>query len=128
MHWTVVTVAVGEGPAIEGRFRASGLAIAKDGGELTLSIRGTPVAAEKGAAALLACLIENIGCVVSFERLALAVGCKSGDLEGRRHVLRQHVFCASRLLAVHQTPYVITAATNLGYALCKIAAPPTGRR
>jgi hypothetical protein len=47
------------------------LVITKDGGELTVFIEGTRVAADKGAAALLACLIENIGCVLPFERLAL---------------------------------------------------------
>ena len=104
------------------------LVISKVGGKLTVFIRGTPVAAKSGATALLACLIENIGCVLPFERLTLAVGCKVADLEARRHGLRQHVLRAGQVLARHRAPYVIVAARNLGYALCEIAAPPNRRR
>jgi hypothetical protein len=119
---------VGETPAMARKLGASGMVITRDGAELSVFIRGTPAAAENGSAVLLGCLFENIGCVVPFERLALAVGCKSADPESRRHVLRQHVVNASRVLALHEAPYVIAAATNIGYALCEIAAPPTRRR
>jgi hypothetical protein len=78
--------------------------------------------------ALLVCLYENMGCVVPYERLASALGCKSADPNGRRHVVRQHVVRAARVLAFHGAPYVIAAATNVGYGLCKIAAPRNGRR
>lgn len=90
---------------------------------LTLWISGRPVDATPGTVALLDCLHKNIGCVVSYAQLSLAVMCKSADAARRRRVLCQFAHSANRVLALHQAPYVIMPAKNLGYALCEIGRP-----
>jgi hypothetical protein len=70
-------------------------------------------------APLLACLADDLGCVIPYKRLCSAIGHKSArgpDL----HVLRQYIRSLRGMLVAHKAPYVIAVVDNVGYGLCKI--------
>jgi DNA-binding response OmpR family regulator len=69
---------------------------------------------------LLACLRENLGRVVTYERLCSCLGHES-KRRTPKHLLRQYMAGIKQMLAAHDAPYVLTVAQNVGYALCKVA-------
>jgi hypothetical protein len=69
---------------------------------------------------LLACLRENLGRVVPYERLCSCLGHES-KRRMPKHLLRQYMTGIKHTLAAHDAPYVLTVAQNVGYALCKVA-------
>jgi len=68
-------------------------------------------------AALLACLHENQGRVVSYKQLNLILGHKSVRPQ-QLHILRQYVLWISKILAAHKALCMITVAPRIGYVLC----------
>jgi DNA-binding winged helix-turn-helix (wHTH) protein len=69
--------------------------------------------------AILECLHENLGTVVSYARLCSILGLTS-DERKHLHLLRQYVKFNSDMLEANRLPYVITVAREAGYALCRI--------
>jgi DNA-binding winged helix-turn-helix (wHTH) protein len=70
--------------------------------------------------AILACLSEAVGRVVSFQTLC-AVSGHSQAHERHRHVLSQRMIGIKRALNKHKSPYVVAVARRIGYALCELA-------
>src|SRR6187402_1788678 len=85
--------------------------------KLRLVTNGSP---PKGPVTLLDRLFKSVGCVVSYEDLGLSLGYTSVQRE-QRHVIRQYISEAKRLLAANGAPYVVAVAPEVGYALCEIA-------
>jgi DNA-binding winged helix-turn-helix (wHTH) protein len=73
--------------------------------------------------AILECLHENLGTVVSYARLCSILGLTS-DERKHLHLLRQYVKFNSDMLEANRLPYVITVAREAGYALCRILPRP----
>jgi DNA-binding XRE family transcriptional regulator len=69
---------------------------------------------------LLACLLDNLGRVVPYQRLVSAVGHKSVRLP-TLHILRQYTALLRGVLTRNKAPYLLAVAPESGYALCKIA-------
>jgi hypothetical protein len=69
--------------------------------ELILFIRGHKVGASQKQTRLLACLHENHGRIVSYERLIQVLGHKTVG-RPQVHILQQYVFCISKILAAHK--------------------------
>ena len=84
--------------------------------QLVLLIKGRQVEATQKNAALLACLHENQGRIVSYKQLNLILGHKSGPQQ--LHILRQYVLWISKTLAAHKALCMIAVAPRVGYVLC----------
>jgi DNA-binding winged helix-turn-helix (wHTH) protein len=76
-------------------------------------------------AALLACLVGDLGRVVSYSRLCSAIGHKSARWSNR-HVLQQYIRSLKGMLGTHQAPFAIAVVPEVGYALCEIAENARG--
>jgi DNA-binding winged helix-turn-helix (wHTH) protein len=70
--------------------------------------------------AILACLLEARGRVVSYQTLC-AVSGHSQAHERHRHVLSQRMIGIKRALSKHKSPHVVAVARKIGYALCELA-------
>ena len=89
-------------------------------GKLVLFINGRVVEASQKQVTLLACLYDNLGHVIPYERLGLTLGHKLAG-NRQRHLIQQYAYWIKKTLAEYQTPCVLTAADRVGYALCEIA-------
>ena len=85
--------------------------------QLVLLIKGRQVEASQKLVALLACLHENQGRVVSYKQLNLILGLKSVRPQ-QLHILRQYVLWISKTLAAHKALCMIAVAPRIGYVLC----------
>ena len=103
----------------------SGLEILREEtGELALFINGRHVRGNSQTVlALLARLFDNLGTVIPYEQLCLLIGHKSAN-SAATHVLRQYIGWLRGVLIANKAPYVITAARDVGYGLCKLAGEP----
>jgi DNA-binding winged helix-turn-helix (wHTH) protein len=88
--------------------------------KLLLYINGRFVEANRKQLKLLACLYDNLGHLVSYERLCLTLGYKSTQ-KTQRHRLRQYAYWIKKMLTEYQAPCVLTVCQEVGYALCEIA-------
>jgi DNA-binding response OmpR family regulator len=110
-HWDAIAMTRKE----KGKQRG-GLRIRKP----ALFSNGDRVSASNRHVALLACLRENLGRVVPYERLFSCLGHKS-KRKMPKHLLRQYMTWIKRTLSTHEVPYVLPVAQNVGYALYKVA-------
>jgi DNA-binding response OmpR family regulator len=69
---------------------------------------------------LLACLYDELGRVVPYERLCRVIGHQSSG-ERQMHILRQQMMFVRRLLTKHETRYFLAVVAGVGYALCEMA-------
>ena len=79
--------------------------------------------ARSSSAALLACLLDNLGRAVPHRRLFTVIGRKSANWSSR-HLLRQYMSMLRELLLANKAPVVIATVHDVGYALCEIAENP----
>jgi hypothetical protein len=86
--------------------------------ELLLLVDGKSVKAPTAQIALLACLYNELGSVVPYKRLCLAIGHRSSR---KVHLLREYMRLLRRILAAHKLGYVLAVSQNVGYALCEVA-------
>jgi hypothetical protein len=93
--------------------------VLKDG-QPRLFINGNAVKAMRAQVALLACLYDELGCVVPYERLCRIIGHQSSH-ERQLHILRQQMLIVRRLLTKHKARCSIAVAAGVGYALCEVA-------
>jgi hypothetical protein len=70
--------------------------------------------------ALLACLYDELGRMVTYERLCRVIGHQSCG-ERQIHILRQQMMFVRQLLTKHETRYFLAVAAGVGYALCEVA-------
>ena len=85
--------------------------------KLVLFIKGRRVRASATQVALLACLHDDQGHVVPYERLGRILGYKSTQMPERR-ILRQYVLWIKKTLAAHKALCVLAVAVDTGYVLC----------
>ncbi len=86
--------------------------------KLVLFIKGRQVdTPTQKHTALLACLHENQGHIVSYMQLGLILGHKSFR-KPQRHVLRQYVSWIGKTLAAHRALCMLAVAPDIGYVLC----------
>jgi hypothetical protein len=85
-----------------------------------LLIKGRSVKVPQSQIALLACLHNELGRVVPYNRLCLAIGHQSTHAT-QLHILRQHINVVRRIVAAHRLPYVLAVSQKIGYALCEVA-------
>jgi len=86
--------------------------------KLVLFIKGRQVKAPtQKHTALLGCLHENQGHIVSYMQLGLILGHKSFR-KPQRHVLRQYVSWIGKTLAAHRALCMLAVAPDIGYVLC----------
>jgi DNA-binding response OmpR family regulator len=93
--------------------------IAKENGQakLALFIKGQQVDASQTQTALLACLHENQGHIVSYKQLARLLGHRSTRPE-QLHILRQYASWITKTLAAHKALCMLAVAPRVGYVLC----------
>jgi hypothetical protein len=85
-----------------------------------LLVNGNLVRAQRAHRALLACLYDELGRVVPYERLCRVIGHQSSG-ERQLHILQQQMMFVRRLLTKHETRYFLAVVTGVGYALCEVA-------
>jgi len=88
--------------------------------KLVLVVNGRSVKAPQAQIALLACLYHELGRVVPYKRLCLAIGHQSSQ-ETQLHIIRQHMQLIRRILAAYKLSFVLAVSRNVGYALCEVA-------
>jgi DNA-binding winged helix-turn-helix (wHTH) protein len=76
--------------------------------------------------AILVCLHENIGFLVSYETLCGALGYGTATPKGK-HALQQHITTLRRLLSDHEVPYAVAAISGVGYTLCSVREPENSK-
>jgi hypothetical protein len=86
-----------------------------------LYIDGRHVEGSQRHIAVLACLYDELGHVVPYKRLCPVLGQKTTGPTSL-HLLRQYTTWIRQTLAVNKSPYVLTVAADVGYALCEISA------
>jgi len=91
----------------------------KDGKPLLL-IDGKSVKAVRAQVALVACLYNELGCVVPYERLCQVIGHRSSQ-DRQIRILRQQMLLVRRLLAIHKARCSVAVTAGVGYALCEVA-------
>jgi DNA-binding response OmpR family regulator len=69
---------------------------------------------------LLACLYDELGRVVPYERLCPVIGHRRCG-ERQMHALQQQMMLVRRLLTKHETRYFLAVVAGVGYALCEMA-------
>lgn len=85
-----------------------------------VQINGKPAKAHRAQLAILACLSNELGHVVPYQRLCRVIGHHScGDRQLR--ILRQQMLLVRRLLTRHKARCSIAVAAGVGYALCEVA-------
>lgn len=94
--------------------------------KMVVFINGRQAKASQSGAALLACLLENLGRAAPFRLLFQSLNFRpSTNAErSRRHVLRQHIRMVKQMLKSHKAPYVVAVIPEVGYALCEADEPP----
>jgi len=95
-----------------------GIKIVKDGDKLAVFVKERRANLTPAQAALLACLHENSGHVISYERLGQALGFKSTRKQ-ERNIIKQHMVGIRKTLAAHKAPCLIAIVPDIGYALCR---------
>ena len=85
--------------------------------KLVLFIKGRQVDANQTQTALLACLHENQGHIVSYKQLGRLLGHKFTGTE-QRHILRQYASWVGKTLAAHKALCILAVAPRIGYVLC----------
>ena len=85
--------------------------------KLLLFIKGRRVKASATQIAVLACLHDDQGHVVPYQRLGRILGYKSTELP-QRHTLRQYVLWIKKTLAAHKALCVLAVVPEIGYVLC----------
>jgi DNA-binding XRE family transcriptional regulator len=112
------------------RQRLPGPAILREAnGKLALFVDGQRAALlNRQTQAVAACLFDNLGRAVPYERLIVAIGRKSDNLSSR-HLLRQYISMLRQMLLASDAAYGIAVVQEVGYALCEIAeeAPHASR-
>ena len=88
-------------------------------GRMTLFVDGRRVGVQQKPLALLACLLDELGRAIPYERLH-RLGYRS-DSRASRHLLRQHMSTLRDVLLAHHAPCAIANIQGIGYALCEIA-------
>jgi hypothetical protein len=86
--------------------------------KLILFIKGRQVEASQKHTALLACLHNNQGHIVSYKQLGLILGHKSARTP-QLHISRQYVSWISKTLAAHNAKCMLAVAPRIGYVLCE---------
>ena len=86
-------------------------------GKLALFVKGRQVEATQKHVALLACLHENQGCLVSYKQLGRILGHKSAR-KPQQHVLRQYMSWISKTLAANKALCTLAVSFRNGYVLC----------
>jgi DNA-binding winged helix-turn-helix (wHTH) protein len=91
---------------------------------MILFVNGRRVTVQQKPLALLACLLDDLGRAIPYERLH-KVGYRS-DSRASRHLLHQHMSTLRDILRAHHAPCAIGSIRGIGYALCEIAeaSPP----
>jgi DNA-binding response OmpR family regulator len=92
---------------------------AKDGEPLLL-IDGKSVKAMRPQVALVACLYNELGRVVPYERLYQVIGHRPSQ-GAQVNLLRQYMRLVRQLLTKHKAGYSIAVDAGVGYALCEAA-------
>ena len=99
-----------------------------NGSKLFVFINGRHVKVSQVDAALLACLNDNAGRLVPYERLYSALQFRSSTKNGsKRHILRQHMWSLKRLLEANNSRCAVALLRETGYVLCEIdrlSSPP----
>jgi len=90
---------------------------AKGRDKLVLFIKGRKVKTFPSQVALLACLHENQGHIVSYQRLGAILGYESTQ-DRHRRTLRQHMLWIKKTLAAHKALCMLAVAWDTGYVLC----------
>ena len=85
-------------------------------------ILGHRLRAARQERAILRCLSENFGFVVSYETLCVALGYASATPKNK-HTVRQQIMAVKRLLETYDVPCTVTTAVGVGYALCSLREP-----
>ena len=85
--------------------------------KLVLFIKGREVEASQKQVAVLACLHENQGYVVSYKQLGRIFAHKSARAQ-QLHILRQYVSWVGKTLAAHKALCMLAVAPRIGYVLC----------
>ena len=85
--------------------------------KLVLFIKGRQVEASQKHKALLACLHENQGHIVSYKQLGRILGHKSTRAQ-QLHILRQYASWIGKTLAAHKALCILAVAPRIGYVLC----------
>ena len=88
-------------------------------GQIVLFIKGRHVKAPNKQVALLACLADNLGLVVSYKNLCRNLGYKLTPKT--QHLLRQHVTSVRKLLLRRKVSRALVVSIGLGYGICEIA-------
>jgi Helix-turn-helix/Transcriptional regulatory protein, C terminal len=101
------------------RYPAGIAVLRRETGPVVL-INGRRLRLNQTLTALLACLVDDLGCVIPYERLCSVIGHKSTRFPDR-HVLRQYIRSLRGVLVTHKAPYVIAVVDDFGYGLCEIA-------
>jgi DNA-binding response OmpR family regulator len=89
-------------------------------GKPRLFINGKSVKAPRAQVALVACLYNELGCVVPYKRLCRVIGHQSSQ-DRQLRLLRQYMQLIRRMLATHKARCFLAVSAGLGYALCEVA-------
>jgi len=89
-----------------------------DGAKLVLFIKGHQVRATPSQAAVLACLHDDQGRVVPYQRLARVLGYKSMRRRRQRRTLRQYVLWIRKTLTRNKALCQLAVVPRIGYLLC----------
>ena len=90
---------------------------AKEG---VLLIKGNPVRASQRRLAVLACLHEEQGRVVPYERLRAILGHKSSERK-QTHLLQQYMLWIRKTLAAHEASCMLGVVQSVGYVCANMA-------
>ena len=98
----------------------SDLRIEKDvNGKMVLFVKECQTKARNKEVALLSCLAEKMGRVVSYEALCRSLGFTSAPKSKR--LLRQHVTNLRKILSEHRANSAVVVAVGFGYGLSEMA-------
>ena len=87
-------------------------------GKLVLFINGRVVEASQKQVTLLACLYDNLGHVIPYERLGLTLGISLPGI-GNGNRKHQYAYWIKKTLAEYQTPCCCPLLTELGMRCVK---------
>ena len=85
-----------------------------------LLIDGRLIKAPRAQLALVACLYDELGRVVPYQRLCQVIGHRSSH-DRQLRILRQQMVLVRRLLATHNADCFLAVTGGVGYALCEVA-------
>jgi len=82
-----------------------------------LLIKGRHVRASQKQMALLACLHDDQGRVITYKQLRMILGYKSTK-KMQQHLLEQYMYWIRKTLAAHKTLCMLGVVRGVGYVLC----------